>query len=950
MITAHEFRRPLMLLLLRLLGLVLLLGPVGHHQASAFPVHVTENALSPDLLAKFIDEGVAVSEWATSGDTLLQGKRPTAWMAADDEPKLFIEEAVRELASLVREQHPWANITGYEWWVQRVEDHETPSFHYDKDESRSSIKREFVFPSVSTIFYVNEVGAPTLIFNRTVSDGHTRWPSVLGDGYLSYPQTNKYVMFNGTWAHGVLPGSFLPAGGYDGHRITLLVNFWEEMPEPPNTVRLPHASLRVPTRTPEEIRRALGRDVDRRAPFPPHRERRTGAPIAVVDFNDDGGEGDAGPARGACPMSKVSDGGSFVNLFHFGVRLPDDDRYMTTTADSGSGPTAEQEPKTTTLQLKWTQGRDIVANQPYVDSYILRDGPDGLPASETLNDGGVLTLDQLTRFGGPMDTVAVVVVPSTHTDSATMRSRWEAAAKALKVRDYGTVRIAFLDGSVAETQDSSAARTLRRLNKAVEDDEQLPPGKPGVFLVRGWRPGLRYVKGDSAGGSKRRKGNEEDRNFFAAADDGDDDTSGGDGGGRKDGGEDGADLVERYSGPAYQTEGIVRYLRAVAPSRPVVKVRSAAHLRALLKMHPVVVHLFLDGGAAAFKKTRRRFGRVAEASGMRGEVLFTLSEDPRVAPDATDGELPLAGQSPLVVAFRDHGRAPLDIMEHLGGAKKAISAKKVLELAEVAVSAQRWSSPAELDLLDRQMLNRVFKSNEPKIFIMADKETRKAHPVLAAASAVMRDYTPQAAAIRGGGPLALFYMVDPASQGDMVSVFRVSGASREGAIMIHDTVKERKHTLRGLPTEPVLRRMLTLFFEGKLAFNPNDFEVTEMTHPAITGDAVDGASAAAAVAASSRGGGVAAAAAAVAAAGGGAAGRAGGGADPGMAQLSKLVARLTSEVAEVRVENERLRNKVERLEGRLAAVEQKTRSTEMQDAAEKERKKEEEEERKKKEL
>ena len=76
-----------------------------------------------------------------------------------EKASLLLEEYVRRLAVLVGEAHTTEEgerpgWVGYEYWVQRVKPTETPAFHYDKDEAMSSLERKFIYPDVSSIFYI----------------------------------------------------------------------------------------------------------------------------------------------------------------------------------------------------------------------------------------------------------------------------------------------------------------------------------------------------------------------------------------------------------------------------------------------------------------------------------------------------------------------------------------------------------------------------------------------------------------------------------------------------------------------------------------------------------------------------------------------------------------------------------------------------------------------------
>ena len=147
-------------------------------QAFNREVHVWEDVFNRSDLNRLAIEARKLSSWALDGDGLVQGKRATCWMDAaggavdsSSSGKLLIEQYVKVLARLVAAAHnippsPDTNTNansnadaaehwlGYEYWVQRVSAKETPAFHYDKDEAMSSHNRKFVYPDVSSIFYL----------------------------------------------------------------------------------------------------------------------------------------------------------------------------------------------------------------------------------------------------------------------------------------------------------------------------------------------------------------------------------------------------------------------------------------------------------------------------------------------------------------------------------------------------------------------------------------------------------------------------------------------------------------------------------------------------------------------------------------------------------------------------------------------------------------------------
>ena len=138
-------------------------------------IHVWEDVFPIPDLNLVTAQARRLSNWAMSGDNLLLGKRSTCWLEStatkavnNDKPSLLLEQYIHRLAQLAATAHSGSdsNWLGYEYWVQRVGPKEQPAFHYDKDEAMSSLERQFIFPDVSSIFYLTYV---ELLFRL-------RWP------------------------------------------------------------------------------------------------------------------------------------------------------------------------------------------------------------------------------------------------------------------------------------------------------------------------------------------------------------------------------------------------------------------------------------------------------------------------------------------------------------------------------------------------------------------------------------------------------------------------------------------------------------------------------------------------------------------------------------------------------------------------------------------------------
>lgn len=128
------------------------------------------------------------------------------------------------------------------------------SFHWDKDEDlRLAMGGTMnLHPHLSTVTYLTNIGAPTMVLNYRVNalTGEYIEPSSSGDnteGYVSWPRKGKHLSFDGRYLHAA-PGDLLEEGEfsrqckYDSsgltddkevkklerrhRRVTFLVNVW----------------------------------------------------------------------------------------------------------------------------------------------------------------------------------------------------------------------------------------------------------------------------------------------------------------------------------------------------------------------------------------------------------------------------------------------------------------------------------------------------------------------------------------------------------------------------------------------------------------------------------------------------------------------------------------------------------------------------------------------------
>ena len=183
------------------------------------------------------------------------GKRNTWWLPLKDArglrpaPRSVIEAAVHRLYDLDFGSSA-TPIIGAEWWFQEQGPAEGISYHYDKDEAYASEHMTMRFPEVSTVTYLTDIGAPTVLLNQTTPDGNLEVPQLPQQALVVHPQRNKHLVFRGNLNHGVSGELSRWAKGGEMHaslasrsgnsegprRRTLLINWWRSQPMPPNTV------------------------------------------------------------------------------------------------------------------------------------------------------------------------------------------------------------------------------------------------------------------------------------------------------------------------------------------------------------------------------------------------------------------------------------------------------------------------------------------------------------------------------------------------------------------------------------------------------------------------------------------------------------------------------------------------------------------------------------------
>jgi len=131
-----------------------------------------------------------------------------------------------------------------EWWLGRLKYGESLPFHTDRDRSLRKQTGEIVHPLWSSILYLNRFpSSPTIVYDQVLApDGESWIPPKPKAGRALEGVPNHYAVFRGDLRHGVVANdgaekSSKRSGVADKSpalRLTLLINYWDRRPAPPN--------------------------------------------------------------------------------------------------------------------------------------------------------------------------------------------------------------------------------------------------------------------------------------------------------------------------------------------------------------------------------------------------------------------------------------------------------------------------------------------------------------------------------------------------------------------------------------------------------------------------------------------------------------------------------------------------------------------------------------------
>ena len=142
-------------------------------------------------------------------------------------PGCSIEQVIDILLRNVQRMFPDAakDCNFAEWWVHTRPHSSGHQLHFDSDDE--GLKRgaggKPVHPMCSTVLYLEEgVGGPTLVTDQLLGGDLAR------NGWACFPKTNRLVLFDARYLHGVVPGKGINPDS-SRRRLTFMVGFWRDI-------------------------------------------------------------------------------------------------------------------------------------------------------------------------------------------------------------------------------------------------------------------------------------------------------------------------------------------------------------------------------------------------------------------------------------------------------------------------------------------------------------------------------------------------------------------------------------------------------------------------------------------------------------------------------------------------------------------------------------------------
>lgn len=171
-----------------------------------------------------------------------------AWIGLHDQPDNAIEQFILDSYDF-HFADKCNDVVGFEWWIHVVEkNNHMVLFHADHDEHLRVTEDEMKYPMLGTCLYLDEDSNPTIFFNTQQTSKYEKQiePFPPTDAVFSYADQGKFLVYDPTYIHGILPGS--------DKQITLWYNVWNYKPNNLERVGVSRPLIERPTYKMKEIK------------------------------------------------------------------------------------------------------------------------------------------------------------------------------------------------------------------------------------------------------------------------------------------------------------------------------------------------------------------------------------------------------------------------------------------------------------------------------------------------------------------------------------------------------------------------------------------------------------------------------------------------------------------------------------------------------------------------
>ena len=171
-----------------------------------------------------------------------------AWIGLFDEPDNPIEQFILDSYDF-HFSDKCNNVVGFEWWIHVVEkSNHMILFHADHDEHLRVEKDEMKYPMLGTCLYLDDDSNPTIFLDTQQTSVYEKQlePFPPTNAVFSYADEGKFLVYDPTYIHGILPGS--------DKQITLWYNVWSYKPNNLERVGVSRPLIERPTYKMKEIK------------------------------------------------------------------------------------------------------------------------------------------------------------------------------------------------------------------------------------------------------------------------------------------------------------------------------------------------------------------------------------------------------------------------------------------------------------------------------------------------------------------------------------------------------------------------------------------------------------------------------------------------------------------------------------------------------------------------